>query len=294
MRDSKVHMGFRPVAALAYARLECFDAAAEIAFLQSQIPKTEPCVFGRIAALSGELRIVLLRFFFCALLLENGSQIVKNFRNIGTNLQRALIGFARSFQIAQLLPDHAEIDMRLLAFGTNPDRFRVRFRGIFLATEFLIRDAEIECALKVVRGRFYELFAIPGGSFVIFVGKCAGRESFERGLRVRSNLNQALRIAANRLNVLARNPDRDQIYQGLFRIFVIREYPFVDVCRFIEAPCELQPDGLSEQRSFVSPSLRPTLDRSSPMQLPTSRDAVGKSLSRAGLRYVSGLLRGLS
>ena len=96
MRDAKVHVRFRPVAALADAGLERLDAASEIAFLQSQISKTEPRVFGRIAALRRELGVVLLRFFLCALLLEDRRQVVEDLRDIGTDLQRALVGLTRS------------------------------------------------------------------------------------------------------------------------------------------------------------------------------------------------------
>ena len=235
--------------------MECLDAASEVTFLQSQIAKTEPRVFGGVSALRRELRVVLLGLFLCTLLLEDGRQVIKDLRDIRADLQRAFVGFTRSFQIAQFLTNHSQIDVRLLAVRTDADCLCVSSCRFFLPAQLLIGYTQVEASLKMIRSRLDEFFTVAACRFEIFVRERARGQTFQSGLRIRPQLDQTFRVLTNGLDVLAGDTDGDQIDERLFGFIVRGENILVDLCRFVETPCQLQPNCLAEERRFISRSL---------------------------------------
>ena len=127
--DAQVQLRLGPVGPLGDAGLEGFGAAAIVAAFQAQVAQPEPDVF-QIRVLGENARVDALGFFFGALLVQHGRQIVQHLEQIGRDFERLLIGGARLRQVAGFLMDDAQIHVGLAGVRTDADRFRISFGGL--------------------------------------------------------------------------------------------------------------------------------------------------------------------
>ena len=185
------------------------------------------------------------------MLLDDAGEIVDHIALIGSDLQRPFVPFARAFQVSQLLLHDSQIHMRLLGVGTNAHRFAIglgRFRQVIA---LLLGHAQIEPALKVIRRELHQLGAQLRGGFEIARMERAGREAFQRRLRMRAQRQQLLGVFLDGVVVLAGHADRNQIHQAFLGLRVLPQQLQVERGGFIELPQQLERDRLAEQRRLV-------------------------------------------
>ena len=243
--ESEIDKGFLPIRAFSQAGFEGFFGAFVLIAVEPEKTETEPCFFP-VGVLRQKFLVEFFGVFLLALHFKNSGEVEEDFGEIGGNGECLFVGLPGAGQIVQFLLDRSEVGEGLFSIGADAERFSIAFGGLVEAAQFLAGDSIVVPAFVVIRRQIHQFLAELGGGFKVAALERARGQPFECRLGVRTEDEQLVGILPNLVIVFAGDGDGDEVGQRLFRFRIRGERILIDFGGFVEAPQQLQGDGLAE------------------------------------------------